>query len=77
MREIEFKGRNVAEAVNNGLAQLGCNREDVKIKILSEGSGGLFGLMGAKPAVILVSIDNSICADKGLLKIDRRKTCGK
>jgi len=59
------------------LAQLGCSREEVKVKILSEGFGGLFGLMGAKPAVVLISIDDSRCSDREFLKIDRGKTCRK
>jgi spoIIIJ-associated protein len=64
MSEIEFKGKNVAEAITNGLAQLGCDKEDVEIKIVSEGSTGLFGLMGAKPAVVLISVDDSKCDNK-------------
>jgi spoIIIJ-associated protein len=64
MSEIEFKGKNVEEAITNGLAQLGCNKKDVEIKIVSEGSTGLFGLMGAKPAVVLISADDSKCSNK-------------
>ncbi len=64
MSEIEFKGKNVEEAITNGLAQLGCNKKDVGIKIVSEGSTGLFGLMGAKPAVVLISVDDSKCGNK-------------
>jgi spoIIIJ-associated protein len=66
MPGIEFKGKNVAEAITNGLSQLGCNKRDVGIKIVSEGSTGLFGLMGAKPAVVLISVDNSKCGNKTL-----------
>jgi spoIIIJ-associated protein len=61
MPEIESKGKTVAEAITNGLFQLGCNREDAVIKIVNEGSTGLFGLMGAKPAVVLISADDSKC----------------
>jgi spoIIIJ-associated protein len=64
MSEIEFKGKNVAEAITNGLAQLGCNKKDAEIKIVSEGSTGLFGLMGAKPAVVLMSVGDSKCGNK-------------
>jgi spoIIIJ-associated protein len=55
MPEIEFKGKTVVEAINNGLSELKCSKDDIIIKIVSEGSAGLFGLMGAKPAVILIS----------------------
>lgn len=64
MSEIEFKGKNVTEAITDGLAQLCCNKKDVEIKIVSEGSTGLFGLMGAKPAVVLISVDDSKCGNK-------------
>ncbi|GMO66632.1 MAG: hypothetical protein Nk1A_4240 [Endomicrobiia bacterium] len=57
MQEVEFKGKTVTEAINKGLSQLGCDKERVKIKIVSEGSMGLFGLIGIKPAIVLMSID--------------------
>ena len=58
--EIEVKGKNIEEAIAKGLAELGVKREDAEIKILDEGSSGLFGLMGAKPAVVLISTNKSI-----------------
>ncbi|MDR0956697.1 MAG: Jag N-terminal domain-containing protein [Endomicrobium sp.] len=58
MLEIEFKGKTVEEAINNGLLQLRCKREDITIKIVSEGTTGLFGLMGTKPAIVLISVDS-------------------
>jgi len=65
MAEIEFRGKTVDEAINKGLSRLGCSREYVKIKIISEGSKGLFGLMGAKPAIVLMSIiDDSKCVNR-------------
>jgi hypothetical protein len=33
----------------------------VSIRIVNEGSTGLFGLMGAKPAVVLISVKKSKC----------------
>jgi spoIIIJ-associated protein len=73
MLEIEFKGKNVAEAITNGLTQLACNKEDVEIKIVSEGSTGLFGLMGAKPAVVLISVDDSKCDTKTFFSPEYKK----
>ncbi|MCA6080317.1 MAG: Jag N-terminal domain-containing protein [Endomicrobium sp.] len=73
MSEIEFRGKDVAEAITKGLTQLGCNKEDVEIKIVSEGTTGLFGLMGAKPAVVLMSFDNSKCNDKTFFESDSKK----
>ncbi|MDR3253433.1 MAG: Jag N-terminal domain-containing protein [Endomicrobium sp.] len=75
MPEIEFKGKTVLEAINNGLLQLGCNKEDVEIKIVSEGSKGLFGLMGAKPAVVLISVEEFKYNNKIFLKSTPKKIC--
>lgn len=56
--EMESIGKNVAEAIENGIKKLECSKEDVDIKILDEGSSGLFGLMGAKPARVLLTAKN-------------------
>ncbi|MDR1941808.1 MAG: Jag N-terminal domain-containing protein [Endomicrobium sp.] len=61
MLEIEIKGKTVEDAISKGLLQLGCKREDTEIKILDEGASGLFGLMGAKPAVVLISAKEENC----------------
>lgn len=47
---IERTGKSVEEAIDNGLKQLGLNRAQVTVEVLSEGSKGLFGLVGGKPA---------------------------
>jgi spoIIIJ-associated protein len=52
MEEREFSGKNVEEAIEKGLKELGLSREDVEVKILDEGKAGLFGLMGASPAKV-------------------------
>ncbi|MCA6071617.1 MAG: Jag N-terminal domain-containing protein [Endomicrobium sp.] len=73
MPEIESKGKTVAEAIDNGLSLLGCRKEDAKVKIVSEGSAGLFGLMGAKPAVVLISADDSKCSNKAATESGPKK----
>lgn len=50
MAEIEVEGKTVEEAIKEGLGKLKCSRENVEIKILNEGTAGLFGLMGSKPS---------------------------
>jgi len=40
MKSFEFTGKNIEKAIQNGLSSLNKNREDVDIKILSE--GGIF-----------------------------------
>ena len=52
MTEIEVEGKTVEDAIREGLQKLGCSKEDVEVKILNEGTAGLFGLMGTKPACV-------------------------
>jgi spoIIIJ-associated protein len=46
---IEATGKNVEEAVENGLAELGLERHEVTVEVLSQGRAGLFGI-GGEPA---------------------------
>lgn len=55
-KELEISGKNIDEAIELGLKELNCSKEDVEIKVLDEGTKGLFGLMGAKPARVLLTI---------------------
>lgn len=50
MAEIEIEGKTIEEAIKDGLEKLGTTRDKVEIKILDEGTSGLFGLMGSKPS---------------------------
>jgi spoIIIJ-associated protein len=54
-RRVEASGKNVEEAIAQGLAELGKTRDEVKIEVLSEGSRGLFGL-GAEEARVRISV---------------------
>lgn len=58
-KELEISGKNIEEAISLGLKQLNCTKDDVDIKILDEGTTGLFGLMGAKPAKVLLTLKDS------------------
>jgi len=55
-RSIEIEGKTVEEAIKNALDELKLPRNKVKIKVLSEEEKGLFGMPGAKPAKIRVTI---------------------
>ena len=61
MPEIEMTGKTVEDAINKGLETLGCERKNADIKILDEGATGLFSLMGAKPARVLISAESADC----------------
>ncbi len=50
----EFTGRNVDEAIAEGLAKLGLRNDQAEIEILSRGSRGIFGL-GSEPARVRIS----------------------
>lgn len=72
-----MEGKTVEEAIKTGLEKLGVSKDKVKIKILNEGANGLFGLMGSKPARVLlvaegVEVKNGI--DFELAKTKTKKT---
>ena len=53
---IEIEGVTVEEAIKKALGELKLPRNKVKIEVLAEGEKGLFGMSGAKPAKIRVSV---------------------
>jgi len=56
---IEMEGRTIEEAIRAALKALNLPRDKVKIEILSEEAKGLFGMPGAKPAKVRVSLIKS------------------
>lgn len=56
MKETTSTGKNVEDAVNQALRELETEKENVEIEILDEGKKGIFGLLGAKPAVVHVRL---------------------
>lgn len=53
---IEVEGNTLEEAIKKALKELGLPRSKVKVEVLSEEKMGLFGMPGAKPAKIRVSV---------------------
>lgn len=53
---IEVEGKTVEEAIRKALKTLKLPRKKVKIEVLSEEEKGLFGMPGAKPAKVRVTI---------------------
>ena len=53
---FEFEGRTVEEAIKKATATLKIAREDFDIRVVCEEKRGLFGMEGAKPAKIRVTI---------------------
>jgi len=56
VKQVTATGQTVDEAVNSALSQLQTTRDLVEITIIDEGKKGLFGVFGARPAVIKASI---------------------
>jgi spoIIIJ-associated protein len=48
---VEASGRNVEEAVEIALAELGATRDQVKVDVLNEGRGGVLGFGGVEARV--------------------------
>jgi spoIIIJ-associated protein len=68
-RSLEAGGKDVEEAIAQGLAELGKTRDEVDIEVLSEGSRGLFGL-GAEEARVRISIIESQVLEEVVEKIE-------
>lgn len=53
---IEIEGTTVEEAIKKALKELKVPREKVKIEVISEEEKGLFGMPGARPAKVRVTM---------------------
>jgi len=54
VNEIVSEGKNVDDAIGKGLERLGVTREEAEWEVLEEGTQGVFGLIGAKQARVIV-----------------------
>jgi spoIIIJ-associated protein len=53
---LEVAGNTVEQAIEKALQELKLPRKSVKIQVLSEEKKGLFGMPGAKPVKLRVSV---------------------
>mgnify|MGYP001385408125 CR=1 FL=1 len=53
---IEKEAKTVEQAIDKGLIQMGIQREDVEIEIISLGSAGFLGIFGGKPAKVRLKV---------------------
>ena len=51
MRTVVAKGKNIEEAIRNGLKKMNADRQEVDVEVIQRGSPGLLGI-GAKPAIV-------------------------
>lgn len=68
MKSQEVSAKTIEEAISLGLEQLGASISDVTVDILEEGSKGLFGLFGSRPAKVRLTLkeeepENSLARD--------------
>ena len=69
MKSIDVEEKTVDDAINKALEQLQVSRDQVSVEILEEGSRGLFGFVGSKPAKVRVSVSQGTTYNK-----DNRKS---
>ena len=56
MKVYEYSARTIQEAIDHGLEELGVAISDVTVDVLEEGSKGLFGLFGSRPAKVRITL---------------------
>lgn len=56
MKTVRITAKTVDEAVVEGLRKLGATREEAVVRVIEEPTGGLFGLLRKKPAVVEISV---------------------
>lgn len=55
-KSFEFEACSVDEAIAKALSELKLKRDDIVVKVVSEEKKGLFGMEGANPAKIKVTL---------------------
>ena len=59
MKQYETSARTVDEAIELGLQELGVSIGDVDVRVVEEGSKGLFGLFGSWPVKVRLTLKDS------------------
>ncbi|MFH5836990.1 RNA-binding cell elongation regulator Jag/EloR [Proteiniclasticum sp. C24MP] len=56
MNSMQFTGKNVEEAIANALRELNVTEDKITYEVIEEGTKGLLGIIGTKPAIIEVAV---------------------
>ncbi len=56
MSIIEKEGKTVEQAIEKGIKELGLSRDEVQVEIVSLGSSGFLGVLGARPAKVRLKV---------------------
>jgi spoIIIJ-associated protein len=70
LASYEFEGKTKEEAIKSACEELGVSEEKLEIEVLSYGSTGIFGLVGAKKAQVRVTLRD---ASKAKIDIPKAK----
>ena len=73
MKQYEASAKTVEEAIELGLQELGVSIGDVDVRVVEEGSKGLFGLFGSRPAKVCLTVKDSEADPLGNLLEDDGK----
>ena len=68
MKELIVSARTIEEAVSQGLDELGVSISDVVVDVLEEGSKGLFGLFGSRPAKVRLTLKEEEASDEDVAR---------
>lgn len=63
MKRVRMKGKTVDDAVDAALQVAGAKKEDVKVFVLSEGKGGVLGVIGAEDAEVEIVVREGVLED--------------
>lgn len=55
-KSVEIEAATTKEAIDAALKQLGVGKDQVSVRVLSEEQRGLFGMRGAKPVKVRVTV---------------------
>ena len=72
-KSIEASGKTVKDAIQSGLAELGCTLDEVETSVIDMGSPGLFGMFG-KPAKVRLTVkgeDHSFDIEMPVFSLDQ------
>ena len=56
MKQVTASGQTLDDAIQSALEQLNMSKDRVDIEVIDEGKKGMFGIFGAKRAIVKVSI---------------------
>ncbi len=59
-KSVEIEASTTEEAIDAALKHLGVKKDQVSVRVLSEEQRGLFGMRGAKPVKVRVTIKETV-----------------